>query len=176
MIRHWRDASMSWILSDSPSFVLTENHLRIRLIRLIRLMGWLRSVGSIKLYVFFVECRLFNRSLLQKRPIILSILLTKATPDEWIVIGETRESHCNTRTLQHAHAATHTLQHTHCNTYTLQHTHCNMRTAIRALQHTHRNTHTATHTRQHTHGNTHTLQHTHYNTHTHSRDLWLWSV
>jgi len=43
-------------------------------------MGWLRSVGSIKLYVSFAKCRLFYRSLLQKRPIILSILLTKATP------------------------------------------------------------------------------------------------
>jgi len=43
-------------------------------------MGWLRSVGSIKLYISFAEYRLFYRSLLQKRPIILSILLTKATP------------------------------------------------------------------------------------------------
>jgi len=43
-------------------------------------MGWLRSVGSIKLYVCFAEHLLFYRSLLQKRPIILSILLTKATP------------------------------------------------------------------------------------------------
>jgi len=43
-------------------------------------MGWLRSVGSIKLKVSFAEYRLFYRSLLQKRPIILSILLTKATP------------------------------------------------------------------------------------------------
>ena len=43
-------------------------------------MGWLRSVGSIKLYVSFAEYRLFYRSLLQKRPIILSILLIVATP------------------------------------------------------------------------------------------------
>ena len=43
-------------------------------------MGWLRSVGSIKLWVSFAEYRLFYRALLQKRPIILSILLTKATP------------------------------------------------------------------------------------------------
>ena len=41
--------------------------------------GWLRSVGSMKLMVFFAECRLFYRALLQKRPIILSILLIKAT-------------------------------------------------------------------------------------------------
>jgi len=37
---------------------------------------WLRSVGSIKLQVSFAEYRLFYRALLQKRPIILSILLT----------------------------------------------------------------------------------------------------
>jgi len=43
-------------------------------------MGWLRSVGSIRLWVSFAEYRLFYRALLQKRPTILSILLTKATP------------------------------------------------------------------------------------------------
>jgi len=43
-------------------------------------MGWLRSVGSIKLYFSFAEYRLFYRSLLPKRPIILSILLVKASP------------------------------------------------------------------------------------------------
>ena len=43
-------------------------------------MGWLRSVGSIKLQVSFAEQRLFYRTLWQKRPIILSIVLTKATP------------------------------------------------------------------------------------------------
>jgi len=43
-------------------------------------MGWLRSVGSIKLKVSFAEYRLFYRALLQKRPIILSILLTVANP------------------------------------------------------------------------------------------------
>jgi len=43
-------------------------------------IGWLRSVGSIKLQVSFAEYCLFYRALLQKRPIIVSILLTKATP------------------------------------------------------------------------------------------------
>ena len=33
-----------------------------------------------EIQVSFAEYRLFNRALLQKRPIILSILLTKATP------------------------------------------------------------------------------------------------
>jgi len=43
-------------------------------------MGWLRLVGSIKLYVSFAVYRLFYRDLLQKRPMIFSILLTDATP------------------------------------------------------------------------------------------------
>ena len=43
-------------------------------------MGWLRSVGSIRLQVSFAEYRLFYRALLQKRPVILSILLVEATP------------------------------------------------------------------------------------------------
>jgi len=45
-----------------------------------RAMGWLQLVGSIKLQVSFAEYRLFYRALLQKRPLILSILLTVATP------------------------------------------------------------------------------------------------
>jgi len=43
-------------------------------------MGWLRLVGSIKVYVSFVEYCLFYRAILQKRPIILSSLLAEATP------------------------------------------------------------------------------------------------
>ena len=54
-------------------------------------MGWLRSVGSIKLQVSFAEYSLFYRALLQKRPIILSILLTKATPyQKWWWEHQTR--------------------------------------------------------------------------------------
>jgi len=43
-------------------------------------MGWLRLVGSFKLYVSFAEYRLFYRDLLQKRPIFLWSLLIVATP------------------------------------------------------------------------------------------------
>ena len=39
-------------------------------------MGWLRTVGSIKVYVPFAEYSLSYRSLLQKRPMIVSMLLT----------------------------------------------------------------------------------------------------
>jgi len=43
-------------------------------------VGWLRLVGSLKLYVSFAEYRLFYRALLQKRPIIWRSLLIVATP------------------------------------------------------------------------------------------------
>ena len=43
-------------------------------------MGWLRVVGSLKLYVSFAEYRLFYRALLQKRPVISRSLLIVATP------------------------------------------------------------------------------------------------
>ena len=43
-------------------------------------MGWLRLVGSFKLYVSFAEYRLLYRAVLQKRPIILRSLLIEATP------------------------------------------------------------------------------------------------
>ena len=43
-------------------------------------MGWLRSVGSIKLRVSFAEYYLFYRALLQKRPMILSILNNQSHP------------------------------------------------------------------------------------------------
>ena len=42
---------------------------------------WVATVSRIdKLYVACAECSLFDRALLQKRPMILSILLTEATP------------------------------------------------------------------------------------------------
>jgi len=43
-------------------------------------MGWLRLVGSLKIYVSFAEYSLFYRALLQKRPIILRSLLIVVTP------------------------------------------------------------------------------------------------
>jgi len=46
----------------------------------IRDMGWLRFVGSLKLYVSLQNIGLFYRALLQKRPIILRSLLAEATP------------------------------------------------------------------------------------------------
>ena len=51
-------------------------------------MGRLRSAGSIKLQVYFAEYPLFYRALLQKRHIILSILLIEATHNQ----GEEEES------------------------------------------------------------------------------------
>jgi len=43
-------------------------------------MGWLQLVGSIKLLVSFAKETYKRDDILQKRPIILSILLTVATP------------------------------------------------------------------------------------------------
>jgi len=43
-------------------------------------MGWLRLVGSIKLYVSFAKEPYKRDDILHKRPVILSILLTVATP------------------------------------------------------------------------------------------------
>jgi len=43
-------------------------------------MGWLRLVGSLKLYVSLGNIGLFCRALLQKRPILLRSLLMVATP------------------------------------------------------------------------------------------------
>jgi len=44
-------------------------------------MGWLRLVGSIKLYVSFAKETYKRDDVLQKRPIILSILLTVASQE-----------------------------------------------------------------------------------------------
>jgi len=43
-------------------------------------MGWLRLVGSLKLYVSLENIDLFCSALLQKRPMILRSLLIVATP------------------------------------------------------------------------------------------------
>jgi len=43
-------------------------------------MGWLRWVGALKLQVSFAQYRLFDRALLQKRPILLRSLLIVVTP------------------------------------------------------------------------------------------------
>jgi len=42
--------------------------------------GWLRLVGSLKLYVSVAKEPYKRDNILQKRPIIVSILLTVATP------------------------------------------------------------------------------------------------
>ena len=68
--------------SDKPNNCYAALISKLFKVVTIKCMGWLRSVGSIKLQVSFAEYRLFYRALLQKRPIILSILLTKATPQQ----------------------------------------------------------------------------------------------
>jgi len=55
-------------------------------------MGWLQLLGSLKLQVSSAEYSLFDRALLQKRPIILSILLTEATTYLILLIHMTHNS------------------------------------------------------------------------------------
>ena len=49
-----------------PGMCVTHTHTYIH----VCVMGWLRSVGSIKLQVFVAEYSVFYRALLQKRPVI----------------------------------------------------------------------------------------------------------
>jgi len=77
-------------------------------------MGWLRWVGCLKIYVSLQNIGLFCRSLLQKSPIFLSILLIVATPYVF--------SHVECATIRSTHTTTNT------NTHLLSHT--------RALSHT----------------------------------------
>jgi len=53
--------------------------------RLKILMGWLMLVGPIKLWVSFAKEPYNRYYILQKRPIILSILLTVAIPYRWVI-------------------------------------------------------------------------------------------
>ena len=114
-------------------------------------MGWLRLVGSLKVYVSVAEYRLFYRALSQKRPIILRSLLIVATPYTDIEGVETRAH-------EHVHKRTHSLAHTHTHTYThhLSHTHA----------HAHAHTNTLTRT------NTHAITCTHTHTHTVFQHYW----
>ena len=57
---------------------MSPTHMRARYMR--QPMGWLRSVGSIKLQVSFAKEPYKRDDILQKRPITLSIPLTVATP------------------------------------------------------------------------------------------------
>jgi len=56
-------------------------------------MGWPRLVGSIKLWVSCAEYNLFYRALLQKRHIILSILLFAAAPYRRLLCGGSDPPH-----------------------------------------------------------------------------------
>jgi len=59
----------------------TQHALRKETLRMLGCrMGFLRLVGSFKLYVSFAERLLFNGGLFQKRPMILRSLLIVATP------------------------------------------------------------------------------------------------
>jgi len=55
-------------------------HIRLRQVTRMDDMGWRRLVGLMKLQVSFAKEPYKRDDIMQKRPIILSILLTVATP------------------------------------------------------------------------------------------------
>ena len=113
-------------------------------------IGWLRLVGSLKLWVSFAENCLFYRALLQKRPLILRSLLVIATLYNRHTQHIYTHTHAHTHTqIARAHTHTHSLSLSHTQTHTYAHTHTHTHT------HTHKRTHTQTHALTHRH--THTL-------------------
>jgi len=138
-------------------------------------MGWLRSVGSIKSYVSFAEYRLFCMALLQKRPIILSILLSEATPylsRRWG--NRAAVPHALTPQPHHTLIYRQWLQHTLIQTHT-HHSRRNRgnrpplrrgnRAVVPQINHsssTHSYTHSRTTAEAHTHTHTYTHTHTHH--------------
>jgi len=86
----WIPSSFSWVTvstvhsncatRDCILHLLYTQTARIQTIYCSLDMGWLRSVGSLKLQVSFADCSLFYRALLQKKPIIVRSLLIEATP------------------------------------------------------------------------------------------------
>jgi len=72
-LNHLRDMALSFI----PTYNVSVHQ---NVCALTNGMGWLMLVGSIKLYVSFAKEPYRRDYILPKRPLILSILLTVATP------------------------------------------------------------------------------------------------
>jgi len=77
LIHSWHDSIICVLWGSTME---GRDHLSMLWVLWRSTMGWLRLVGSIQFYVSFAEYSLCYRALLQKKPIILSILLTEATP------------------------------------------------------------------------------------------------
>jgi len=76
-------ASCCSVLQCTDTHSLTHTYTQeLPLLRTIHDMGWLRLVGSLRLWVSFAEYSLFYRALLQTRPIILRSLLIVTTQFE----------------------------------------------------------------------------------------------
>jgi len=153
-------------------------------------MGWLWLVGSLKWWVSSAEYRLFYRSLLQKRPIILRSLLIVDTPDQTYLQGDqigmrivntSKETYMRHETCKrdllslcdnHTHTHTHTHTHIHLRTHTYAHTHKHKHahtfSLSLSLSQTHTHTHTQTQTRTHSLSLSLSLSYTHTHTHTHT--------
>ena len=77
------DVTYGGVMWNSPEeFVVCTTHVANRPLPPLSFlhMGWIQLVGSLKLQVSFAEFSLFDRALLQKRPVILKSLLIVATP------------------------------------------------------------------------------------------------
>ena len=86
--------------------------------------GWLRLVGSLKLYVSFAKEPYKRDYILHKRPVILRSLLIVATPyknQHRISSAKEKLFHTFMRTNAHTHTQTHTC--THTRTHTCPHAH-----------------------------------------------------
>ena len=84
------------------------------------------TVSRIDENISFAEYCLFYRALLQKRPILLSILLTKATPYTNMciqIVGLYTRTHIHAHTHTHIHTRTRARTHTRTHTRTHKHTH-----------------------------------------------------
>ena len=77
-ISFWKGAV--GIFSHSTHQRVSTDVRRVSESRMYSTVGWLRFVGSFKLWVSFAEYRLFYRALLQKRRMILRSLLIVASP------------------------------------------------------------------------------------------------
>ena len=76
---HTRMRLHTYICTYIYIYIYMYPHCSIYRIRTLLTMGWLRLVGSLKLWVSFGDDSLFYRALLQKRLIILRSLLIVAT-------------------------------------------------------------------------------------------------
>ena len=111
LVSHIHVFSLTHIRIRIDAYISTHTHTYTCMYDSRHPVGWLRLVGSLELQVSFIECHLFYRALLKKRPIISRSLLMVATPYILRKSTESRLIHSHTHT--HTHIRIHTHTHTH---------------------------------------------------------------